>query len=424
MAGGDLLLLSHGYLGDLARRPALLRGKLVRSGRAGGCPAAIHGRTAVRCQAGLATYGTPEVSGLTDQRLAERDRVSQRRSRKHVVGDQARCVTLPNSAIKEPRCRTSAMWTLPPSTTRASGDHGARPPVRHARPESQAIRLHHPEVMKAFNNAWEVFFRQGVADHAIKELCRLYISKSVECEYCGGQRSVLAQQQGASEAQVDEILDFENSTRFDERERTALESAMAIAWDPTLAADDLWDRLHLHFTEPQLVELGHFIALTWDSSGSSRPWLSVTGGARGYRCGLGSPGGRAAAFRERGRSLVVARPAVRNLPVTRATETGGQGLIPAASPRGDRQAHAPPIVASGPTASSHTPTLTEQRGLVASRLPSGDKRDSCEVRADTCVVFARVFAADGSERRVANVGLFANSEISRVWALVDVAPGS
>ena len=34
------------------------------------------------------------------------------------------------------------------------------------------------------------------------------------------------------------------------------------------------------------------------------------------------------------------------------------------------------------------------------------------------------FAADGSERRVANgIGLFANSESSRVWALVDVAPG-
>lgn len=130
------------------------------------------------------------------------------------------------------------------------------------RPESQAIRLHHPEVMKAFNAAWEVFFRQGVCDHAIKELCRLYISKSVECEYCGGQRSVLAQQQGATEAQVDELLDFERSDRFDARERAALEWAMAIAWDPGLASDDLWDRLHEHFSEPQLVELGHFIALT------------------------------------------------------------------------------------------------------------------------------------------------------------------
>jgi alkylhydroperoxidase family enzyme len=96
----------------------------------------------------------------------------------------------------------------------------------------------------------------------VKELCRLYISKSVECEYCGGQRSVVAQQQGTTEAQVDEILMFETSDRFDERERTALEWAMAIAWDPTLASDDLWDRLHRHFSEPQLVELGHFIALT------------------------------------------------------------------------------------------------------------------------------------------------------------------
>jgi alkylhydroperoxidase family enzyme len=130
------------------------------------------------------------------------------------------------------------------------------------RPESQAIRLHHPEVMKAFNQAWEVFFRQGVTDHAIKELCRLYISKSVQCEYCGGQRSLLARQQGATEAQVDEILEFESSDRFDERERAALEWAMAIAWDPTLAADDLWKRLHRHFSETQLVELGHFIALT------------------------------------------------------------------------------------------------------------------------------------------------------------------
>jgi alkylhydroperoxidase family enzyme len=130
------------------------------------------------------------------------------------------------------------------------------------RPESQAIRLHHPEVMKAFNHAWEVFFRQGVTDHSIKELCRLYIAKSVQCEYCGGQRSVAAVAAGTTEDQIDEILDFERSPRFDERERTALEWAMAIAWDPSLAADDLWDRLHRHFTEPQLIELGHFIALT------------------------------------------------------------------------------------------------------------------------------------------------------------------
>jgi alkylhydroperoxidase family enzyme len=130
------------------------------------------------------------------------------------------------------------------------------------RPESQAIRAHNPAVMKAFDRAWETFFRQGEVDHAIKELCRLYISKSVACEYCGGQRSVTATRQGMGEAKVDEILNFEASDRFDERERAALRWAMAIAWDASIADDALWNELHTHFSELQLVELGHFIALT------------------------------------------------------------------------------------------------------------------------------------------------------------------
>jgi alkylhydroperoxidase family enzyme len=130
------------------------------------------------------------------------------------------------------------------------------------RPESQAIRAHNPAVMKAFNHAWETFFRQGEVDHAVKELCRLYISKSVDCEYCGGQRSVTAAALGTTEDQVDEILAFETSDRFDERERAALTWTMAIAWDAGLADEQTWEKLHRHFSEAQLIELGHFIALT------------------------------------------------------------------------------------------------------------------------------------------------------------------
>ncbi len=130
------------------------------------------------------------------------------------------------------------------------------------RPESQAIRAHSPAVMKAFNQAWETFFRQGECDHAIKELCRLYVAKSVECEYCGGQRSADAAGAGMTETQVDEILEFERSPRFDARERAALRWTMAIAWDANLIDDDGWRDLHEHFSEAQLVELGHFVALT------------------------------------------------------------------------------------------------------------------------------------------------------------------
>ena len=51
------------------------------------------------------------------------------------------------------------------------------------RPESQAVRAHNPNVIRAFSEAWELTFRGGVVDHALKELCRVYVSKSIDCEY-------------------------------------------------------------------------------------------------------------------------------------------------------------------------------------------------------------------------------------------------
>jgi alkylhydroperoxidase family enzyme len=129
------------------------------------------------------------------------------------------------------------------------------------RPESQAVRAHVPAVFWSFANSWRDVFKNGVADHAIKELCRLYVSRSVKCEYCGNQRSMKAARLGAVEEDYRDLLNFEKSTRYDDRQKAALAWAEAITWD--LPADDkLWVRLRRHFTEPELVEIGYFIALT------------------------------------------------------------------------------------------------------------------------------------------------------------------
>jgi Uncharacterized conserved protein len=130
------------------------------------------------------------------------------------------------------------------------------------RPESSAVRAHVPACFWFFANSWNDIFRNGVLDHPIKELCRLYVSRSVQCEYCGNQRSVKATSSGALiEEQVMDLLNFEKSTKYTERQKAALAYAEAITWD--LATDDaFWDRLHRNFTEPELVELGCMIGLT------------------------------------------------------------------------------------------------------------------------------------------------------------------
>ena len=138
------------------------------------------------------------------------------------------------------------------------------------RPESQAVRAHVPAVFWAFANSWRDVFHRGVADHAVKELCRLYVSRSVKCEFCGNQRSIKAAGAGVMEEDVRDLLNFEKSARFDDRQKAALSYAEAITWD--LPVDDaFWARLNRHFTPPELVEIGYFIALTM---GQQR-WLRI-----------------------------------------------------------------------------------------------------------------------------------------------------
>ncbi len=129
------------------------------------------------------------------------------------------------------------------------------------RPESSAVRAHVKACFWFFANAWRDVFKNGVLDHSVKELCRLYVSRAVNCEYCGNQRSLKGKASGLVEEDVRDLMQFEQSKRYDERQKAALAYAEAIAY--RLDTDDaFWERMHRHFSEPELVELGCFIGLT------------------------------------------------------------------------------------------------------------------------------------------------------------------
>ena len=158
--------------------------------------------------------------------------------------------------------RQRISYVLPADMTpemRAEMDRCAREGT--PRPESSAVRAHVPAAFWFFANGWNDLFRNGVVDHDLKELCRVFISRSVKCEYCGNQRSEKGSEMGLKEGQYDELLNFESSSAYSERQKSALAYAEAIAWH--LNVDDaFWDRLHAQFTEPELVELGCMIGLT------------------------------------------------------------------------------------------------------------------------------------------------------------------
>ena len=136
------------------------------------------------------------------------------------------------------------------------------------RPESQAIRAWVPAVMKNFSRTWMEIFVDGVVEHELKELCRVYVTKTVDCGYCAAQRS---SDVDVDESRYDDLLQFRTSDRYSDREKAALAYTDAVVWDPELATDELWEALVQHFTPPELVELGSFVALT----SSQQRWIKT-----------------------------------------------------------------------------------------------------------------------------------------------------
>ncbi|HEY9446586.1 MAG TPA: hypothetical protein VIQ62_05895 [Burkholderiales bacterium] len=68
-----------------------------------------------------------------------------------------------------------------------------------------------------------------------------------------------------------ELMRYEKSDLFTQREKIALRYADAIMYDPAQADDALWEALHGEFTEPELVELGYWVGFTF---GGQR-WLKT-----------------------------------------------------------------------------------------------------------------------------------------------------
>jgi hypothetical protein len=51
------------------------------------------------------------------------------------------------------------------------------------RPEIQLIRAHVPAVIRSFVYTWQSVFKSGIVDHDLKELLRLRVATSLDCQY-------------------------------------------------------------------------------------------------------------------------------------------------------------------------------------------------------------------------------------------------
>jgi alkylhydroperoxidase family enzyme len=108
---------------------------------------------------------------------------------------------------------------------------------------ADAVRARVPAVLDVYAETRATVLEGGIVDRGLKELCARFLAGDE-----------------AAEAK-------------DDREQAALDWATAVGWNSDLADDALWQRLHTHFSEPELVELGYAIAFTL----GQQHWLRTLG---------------------------------------------------------------------------------------------------------------------------------------------------
>ena len=115
---------------------------------------------------------------------------------------------------------------------------------------------HTPELGSVFTDLVMAILKDGALDWKTKELIILKATHRNDCQYCVVQHETLSKRLGISDEKIADIGDdrYQTSPHFTDAEKTLMDLTVQIGVDANQVSKELWDRLHRHFSEPQIVE--------------------------------------------------------------------------------------------------------------------------------------------------------------------------
>lgn len=123
-------------------------------------------------------------------------------------------------------------------------------------PNSVLIMQRKPKMVKALASlAAAIWDPQGEVDRGFKRLVAHVASRAAGCQYCMAHTAGGALHMGVEEQRLAAIWEYATSPLFSEKERVALDVAMAAASVPNDVTDELFARLRTHWTDGEIVEL-------------------------------------------------------------------------------------------------------------------------------------------------------------------------
>jgi AhpD family alkylhydroperoxidase len=159
--------------------------------------------------------------------------------------------------------------------------------------EPMEIWAYQPKMMVGMGRFNQAVRKGKSVDQRIKNLVELKGAQMIGCEYCVDLGSQICRNSGFSDEEILALMHYQSSDLFSDREKAALDYAVAVMRTPVEVTDELFARVRSHFTEPQLVEITALLTLVNLDRFNAAFGIGAAGFSDGMVCVVPDrPGGR------------------------------------------------------------------------------------------------------------------------------------
>jgi AhpD family alkylhydroperoxidase len=146
-------------------------------------------------------------------------------------------------------------------TGRALSRLAGRPAHPDRMLEPLRVYAHLPGVLRGYAKLEQATAATHRLDRRYQALAELTAATATRCPYCVDLGSEVARRWGVSDEQLLALPQYQTSPLFSEVDRLVLAYAEGMSATPVNAPAELVERLREHFTDAQIVELTHLVAL-------------------------------------------------------------------------------------------------------------------------------------------------------------------
>jgi alkylhydroperoxidase family enzyme len=121
--------------------------------------------------------------------------------------------------------------------------------------EPVEVWAYQPKMMSGMGKFQQAVRKAHGVDERIKNLVELKGAQMIGCEFCLDLGSQICRNSGFSDEELLAVTRYRHSDLFTEREKTALDYAVAVMRTPVEVTDELFGRMRKHFSDEQMVEI-------------------------------------------------------------------------------------------------------------------------------------------------------------------------